>query len=125
MTNEMHIHVVETMKNQVKDEVEFLISKLQSHFLSHNVMEVFGVVYLQYSMMVDSEESLMRQFNVIKAQYIYPKKIGCNQTLILNVLSFMFLDLYMSFFKLKIKCHVALAMGFPYIVNPMIQLRRL
>jgi hypothetical protein len=32
MTNEMHIYVVETMKNQVKDGVEFLISKLQSHF---------------------------------------------------------------------------------------------
>jgi hypothetical protein len=30
----------------------------------------------------------------------------------------------MSFLKLKIKCHVALAMGFPYIVNPMIQLWR-
>ncbi len=69
MTNEMHIHVVETMKNQVKDEVEFLISKLQSHFLSHGVMEVFGVVYLQYLMIVDFEESLMRQFNVIKAKY--------------------------------------------------------
>jgi hypothetical protein len=124
MANEIHIHVVETMKNQVKDRVEFLISKLQSHFLWHYVMEVFGVVHLQYWMMVDYEESLMRQFNLIKAQYRYPKKIGCNQNSILNVLSFMFLHLYMSFFKLKLKCHVALAMGFPYIVNPMIQLWR-
>jgi hypothetical protein len=69
MTNEMHIHFVGTMENQVKDGVEFLISKLQSHFLSHGVKEVFGMVYLQYLMMVDYEESLMRQFNVIKAQY--------------------------------------------------------
>jgi hypothetical protein len=30
----------------------------------------------------------------------------------------------MSIFKLKIKCHVALAMVFSYIVNPMIQLWR-
>jgi hypothetical protein len=39
-------------------------------------MEVFGVVYFQYLVMVDHEESLMRQFKVIKAQIDTPRKLG-------------------------------------------------
>jgi hypothetical protein len=33
VTKDMHISVVETMKNQVKEAIEFLISYLQSCFL--------------------------------------------------------------------------------------------
>jgi hypothetical protein len=39
---------METMKNQVKEVVKFLTLKLESHFSSHGVMEVLGVIFRQY-----------------------------------------------------------------------------
>jgi hypothetical protein len=90
---------METMKNQVKEVVKFLILKLESHFSSHGVMEILGVIFCQYWMIENYEESFKKHIVVIKAQYCYFKKIGLDQTLVPKVLSFMFLDLQMSFFK--------------------------
>lgn len=48
---------------------------------------------------------------MIKAQYCYPKRIEPNQTLVLEILYFMSLDLEMVIFKLTMKTNVALVMG--------------
>jgi len=57
---------------------------------------------------------------VIKAQYCYFKKIGPSQTLVLKALSYMFLDLQMSLFKLTMKNNVALTMDLHYAINPIV-----
>jgi hypothetical protein len=48
VTKEVHIQFVEILKNKVKMATEFLTLKVQSHFLSHVVMEDLRVVVLQY-----------------------------------------------------------------------------
>ncbi len=48
MTKIMYIEVVKIVKNLVKEVAKFLILELQSHFPSYGVMEVLGVVFLQY-----------------------------------------------------------------------------
>jgi hypothetical protein len=85
-------------ENHVK-EVKFSIVKLESHFSSHGVMEVLGVVFRQYWMMENYEESFKKHIVMIKAQYCYLKRMGLDPTLVPKVLSFMSLDLQMLFFK--------------------------
>ncbi len=99
MTKNVHIQVMETMKNHVKKVVKFLILKLESHFSSHGVMEVLGVVFHVYLMMENYEKSFNKHIVMIKAQYCYLKRIGLDQTLVPKVLTFMSLNLQMSFFK--------------------------
>jgi hypothetical protein len=48
VTRKVHIEVVKIVKNLVKEVAKFLILKLQSHFPSCGVVEVLGVVFLQY-----------------------------------------------------------------------------
>ncbi len=119
VTREVHIQVVEIVKNQVKEDAKYLISELQSRFPAHGVIKALGVVFPQYWMMADCEEFLKQHISVIKAQYCYAKRIGPDQTWVPKVLSSMSLDLQMSVFKLTIKNNVASAMGPPYTMNPM------
>jgi hypothetical protein len=64
------------MKNQVKWVAKFLISNLQSCFLSHDVMEGLGLVFPQYWMMEDCEDSFKKHINVIKTNIVTSKGLG-------------------------------------------------
>jgi len=48
VTKEVHIQFVENLKKKVKMAIEFLTLKVQSHLLSHGVMEALVVIILQY-----------------------------------------------------------------------------
>jgi hypothetical protein len=49
-------------------------------------MEALGVIFPWYWMIVECEESFKKHLNVIQTQYWYPKRIGLDQTLVLEVL---------------------------------------
>jgi len=51
-------------------------------------MEALGVIFPWYWMIVECEESFKKPLNVIQTQYWYPKRIGLDQTLVLEVLFF-------------------------------------
>jgi hypothetical protein len=71
---------MDIMKNQMKEVDESLISKLQSHFPSHTLMEVLGVVFLQYWLMPNCEKFFKKHINVVKSHYCSPKRIVPHQT---------------------------------------------
>jgi hypothetical protein len=94
VTKEVHIQFVEFLKNKVKMATEFLTLKVQSHFFS---TWCYGSFKGCYPSILDDgglwEIFQETHISVIKAQYCYPKSIEPNQTLVLEILSFMSLDL--------------------------------
>ncbi len=57
VTKEVHAQIMHIVTKYVKEVVETLIAKLHSHFPSHGVMDALGVVFLQYWLMENCDES--------------------------------------------------------------------
>ena len=54
---------------------ELFITEMKSRFLSHSVLDAFGVVYPQYLQQGDCEVSFWKQLNILKDFYGEPKWI--------------------------------------------------
>jgi hypothetical protein len=105
---------------------EKLISKLRNHFLAYELMDSLRVVYPQFWLSRNVEDSFQQHLNVIKSIYYVPKKHGLSRSglWIPLVLDPRTMDMQHSLFILTMKnnCHVAMVE--PHNQNPLIRLWR-
>jgi hypothetical protein len=55
--------------------IDYLVAKLQGKFLTHGVMDSFGVVYPQYWLQFDAKESFYNHLDDL-GNLLPPQKIG-------------------------------------------------
>jgi hypothetical protein len=74
--------------------VEILILELETRFLAHGVMDVFGIVYLQYWLQPDCEASFPKHLEVIKTTFYSNKTqlLDAVETFVYKVLNVSDLD---------------------------------
>jgi len=59
--------------NALVGVVETLIQELETRFLAHGVIDVFGILYSQYWLQLDCEASFPKHLKVIKTTFYSSK----------------------------------------------------
>jgi len=107
-----------------------LCDELDRHFPQQELLDVFGIIYLQYWKQEGVEESFPQHLLVLKSFYYHAKSVnasvgGVGQThTIAKMLSATNLDNQQGLFKVTMQANAEATCSPPFHVNPMIKLWR-